>query len=93
LILKKQGPEAGLKILRNMYYDTTAVTTPSSLMTLKTLVEPSHIVLGTDLGAAPKLMAQVVLHDLKEFNGFSEEDLRAIARKGALDLFPRLAAL
>jgi len=92
LILRKQGPATGLRLLKNMYYDTTAVTVPSSLRTLKELVDPSHIVLGTDLGAAPKLMAELVLRDLKSFDGFDQEDLRAIARKGALELFPSLAS-
>ncbi|MFW9808432.1 MAG: amidohydrolase family protein [Candidatus Thorarchaeota archaeon] len=90
LILRKQGPATGLRLLKNMYYDTTAVTAPSSLRTLKELLDPSHIVLGTDLGAAPRLMASLVLSDLKGSDVFDEEDLRAIARKGALELFPRL---
>ncbi|MHA1907353.1 MAG: amidohydrolase family protein [Candidatus Thorarchaeota archaeon] len=92
LILKKQGPATGLRLLKKMYYDTTAVTAPSSLSTLKTLVGPSHIVLGTDLGAAPKLMASLVMSDLKRFDGFTEEDVKSIAREGALELFPRLAS-
>jgi len=93
LILKKQGPATGLKLLKNMYYDTTAVTTPSSLRTLKELLEPSHIVLGTDLGAAPLLMAKLVLSDLKSSEVFDEGDLGVIARKGALELFPRFESI
>jgi predicted TIM-barrel fold metal-dependent hydrolase len=93
LILRKQGPAAGMKLLKKMYYDTTAVTASSSLTTLKELVGPSHIVLGTDLGAAPRLMASLVMSDLKSFDGFDDEDLRTIARKGALDLFPRLESV
>jgi predicted TIM-barrel fold metal-dependent hydrolase len=93
LILRKQGPSAGMKLLKKMYYDTTAVTAQCSLRTLKELVDPSHIVLGTDLGAAPRLMASLVLSDLKSFDGFDEEELRTIARKGALELFPRLASI
>lgn len=93
LILRKQGPTSGMKLLKNMYYDTTAVTARSSLTTLNELAGPSHIVLGTDLGAAPKLMASLVLSDLKSFDGFDEEDLRTIARRGALDLFPRLESI
>jgi len=92
LIIRKQGPSTGLRLLKNMYYDTTAVTADSSLRTLKELLDPSHIVLGTDLGAAPRLMASLVLSDLKSFDGFDEEDLRTIARRGALELFPRLAS-
>ncbi|MFC1945173.1 amidohydrolase family protein [Chloroflexota bacterium] len=92
LILRKQGPATGLRLLKNMYYDTTAVTTPSSLRTLKELLDPSHIVLGTDLGVAPRLMASLVLNDLKNSDVFDDEDLRRIAREGALELFPRLAA-
>ncbi|MHA2222945.1 MAG: amidohydrolase family protein [Candidatus Thorarchaeota archaeon] len=91
LIIKKQGPSTGMKLLKNMYYDTTAVTASSSLTALKELVGPSHIVLGTDLGAAPKLMASLVMKDLKSFVGFDDGDLRTIARAGALDLFPRLS--
>ncbi|MHA2190848.1 MAG: amidohydrolase family protein [Candidatus Thorarchaeota archaeon] len=93
LIIRKQGPSTGMKLLKNMYYDTTAVTAQSSLSTLKEFLDPSHIVLGTDLGAAPKLMASLVLSDLKSFDGFNDEDLRTIARKGALELFPRLASV
>ncbi|MFC1917643.1 amidohydrolase family protein [Chloroflexota bacterium] len=93
LILRKQGPATGLRLLKNMYYDTTAVTTPSSLRTLKELLDPSHIVLGTDLGVAPRLMASLVLNDLKSSDVFDDEDLRRIAREGALELFPRLAAV
>ncbi len=93
LILRKQGPSAGMKLLKNMYYDTTAVTSQSSLRTLKELLDPSHIVLGTDLGAAPRLMASLVLSDLKSSDIFDEEDLRTIARKGASELFPRLVAM
>jgi predicted TIM-barrel fold metal-dependent hydrolase len=92
LILRKQGPSTGMKLLKNMYYDTTAVTAQSSLTTLKEMLDLSHIVLGTDLGAAPKLMASLVLNDLKSFDGFDEEDLKTIARQGALELFPRLAS-
>ncbi|NPD88340.1 MAG: amidohydrolase [Asgard group archaeon] len=93
LIIRKQGPATGLRLLKNMYYDTTAVTAPSSLRTLKELLDPSHIVLGTDLGAAPRLMGTLVLRDLKSFYDFDEETLRTIARKGALELFPRLASV
>ncbi|MHA1926035.1 MAG: amidohydrolase family protein, partial [Candidatus Thorarchaeota archaeon] len=82
LILRKQGPSTGMKLLKNMYYDTTAVTAQSSLTTLKEMLDLSHIVLGTDLGAAPKLMASLVLNDLKSFDGFDEEDLKTIARQG-----------
>ncbi|UCH04443.1 MAG: amidohydrolase [Candidatus Thorarchaeota archaeon] len=93
LIIRKQGPSTGMRLLKNMYYDTTAVTAQSSLRTLKELLDPSHIVLGTDLGAAPRLMASLVLNDLRSFDGFDEDDLRTIARKGASELFPRLVAM
>lgn len=93
LIIRKQGPSSGLKHLKNMYYDTTAVTTASSLRTLSELLEPTHIVLGTDLGAAPRLMASLVMNDLKTFFDSEEEVLRTIACKGALELFPRLESV
>jgi len=93
LIIRKQGPITGMKLLQKMYYDTTAVTAQSSLSALNELLDPSHIVLGTDLGAAPKLMASLILRDLQTFDGFNEEDLISIARKGALELFPRLASV
>ena len=92
-MIRKHGPKAGLKLLKKMYYDTTAVSAPSSLRTLKELVDPSHIVLGTDLGMAPSLMASSILRDLRAFDGFDNDDLRKIANKGALELFPRLSSL
>ena len=92
-MIRKHGPKAGLKLLKKMYYDTTAVSAPSSLRTLKELVDPSHIVLGTDLGMAPSLMASSIIRGLRAFDGFDNDDLRKIANKGALELFPRLSSL
>lgn len=42
---------------------------------------------------APRLMDEPVLNDLKSFEVFDEDYLRTIARKGALELFPRLEAV
>lgn len=66
--------------------------TPSSLRALKEQMKVSKIALGTNLGAASRLMVSTVLSDLKSFDVFYEDDMRTISRAGALELFPRPAS-
>lgn len=85
----KGGPESGLKILRNMYYDTALSTSPFALKAMQELVGSSHIVFGSDLPFAEKV-APIVAKDLNNFKGFTKEDIEAIEYKNCLSLFPSL---
>jgi predicted TIM-barrel fold metal-dependent hydrolase len=85
----KGGPESGLKLLKNMYYDTALSTSPYALKAMQELAGSSHIVFGSDLPFAEKV-APIVAKDLITFKGFTKEDIEAIEYKNCLSLFPSL---
>jgi len=81
------GPESGLKILRNMYYDTAITSSPYALRAMQEFVGSSQIVFGSDLPFSEKV-ASMVTKDLRKYTGFSEEDFKAIDYNNCLELFP-----
>jgi predicted TIM-barrel fold metal-dependent hydrolase len=82
------GPVSGLKILKNMYYDTALTASPYALRTMQEFVGPSQIVYGSDLPFAEKVVP-MVNKDLRKYPGFSEEDFKAIDYNNCLELFPQ----
>ncbi|MEW6186519.1 MAG: amidohydrolase family protein [Thermodesulfobacteriota bacterium] len=90
-ILKVIAPKGVLAYLKTLYYDTALSATPYAFPCLRTLVDPSHIVLGTDFPFAPEpesLLGKTA-ENVKRFGGFSEEELMAVERNNALRLFSR----
>jgi 6-methylsalicylate decarboxylase len=83
------GPITGLNILKNMYYDTALTASPFALKALQELVGSSHIVFGSDLPFADKV-APMVAKDLEKYEGFNEEDIKAIHYENCHSLFPSL---
>lgn len=82
------GPESGLNILRNMYYDTALTSSPYALKAMQEFVGASQIVFGSDLPFSEKV-APLTVKDLKKYADFSEEDREAIYYKNCLKLFPQ----
>lgn len=85
--LIKGEPTSGLKILKNMYYDTALTSGASTLDTLNKFAGSSRIVFGSDFPFAK--LAPVVAKNLDKHPDFSEEDLEKIYHKNCLDLFPQ----
>jgi len=86
-IVIQGGPVSGLKILKNMYYDTALTASPYALRTMQEFVGSSQIVFGSDLPFAEKV-APMVNKDLQKYPGFSVEDFKAIDYNNCLELFP-----
>ena len=84
----RKGPETGLKLLKNMYYDTALTSSPYALRALQEFVGPSKIVFGTDYPFAAHL-APFAIKDLYRY-GFCEEELSSIEYENSLNLFPQL---
>ena len=84
----KGGPESGLRILKNMYYDTALTSSPYALSALQELAGSSQIVFGSDLPFSEKV-ASIATKDLRRYAGFSEEDFKAIDYNNSLKLFPQ----
>ena len=90
-VVTKRGPKAGTDVLARLYYDTALAANPFVLRSLQELVDTSHILFGTDYCWAQPWMTSLFIRALREYDGFSEQDLRGVERDSALSLFPRLA--
>lgn len=78
----------GIAILKRLYYDT-AQSGSSLMKAVQELVEPSHIVCGTDGGWGSATQVSLTLNGLKAYDGFDEQAFTAVERQNALELFPR----
>jgi predicted TIM-barrel fold metal-dependent hydrolase len=89
LVNKERDPEYVIDLLGRQYYEVALSTNPYALRSLQELVEPSHILFGSDYVFAPRLVTSMLISGLREYDGFSKEALKLIERKNALELFPR----
>ena len=86
--LFKGRPEKGLRILRNLYYDTALVSGEYAVITLQSFAEPRNILFGSDLTI--NKVASIVLNNLSKDGEFSEEEYNDLAYGNCLRLFPEL---
>lgn len=86
-----QNPKA-IEHLQRQYYDTSGSANRFALRSLQELVEPSHILFGSDFGMGGRdtKMLQMTIKSLCEYDGFNKETLMQVERDNALELFPRL---
>ena len=80
-----------IKDLKSLYYDTALSASPFALRSLQELVNPSHILFGSDYPFASDLITDMTISGLDTFDGFDNKILRGINRENALTLFPRFA--
>jgi hypothetical protein len=80
----------GLALLGRLYFDTAFSATRFVFPSLLSLVEPSHVLFGTDLGAAAEFVAAETVRGIAEEPAVPEDARRAIERDSALALFPNL---
>ncbi len=86
--LIKGAPEAGLKVLKNMYYDTALTSGPYALNTLNEFVGSSRIVFGSDFPMAK--VAPIVAKNLDKHPCFSEQDHEKINYTNCHELFQQI---
>jgi predicted TIM-barrel fold metal-dependent hydrolase len=86
--LVKGSPEYGLKMLKDMYYDTAIVSGSYTLNTLNEFAGTSRIVFGSDFPMAK--VAPIVAKNLDKHPGFSEQDHEKINYKNCRELFPHM---
>lgn len=93
-LVKQSDPQFGARVpggvvnrLRTFYYDTAQIANPGALAALNSLVQPDHILFGTDFpyGSAPQVMAA-----LPKAGNFTAADMQRIGFANAASLFPRL---
>jgi len=79
------------EVLRGLYYDTALAGSRNSLLPTLEVTGPDHILFGTDWPAAPEPTVVRNIANLTAFDGFTQDELRAVERDNALRLFPRFA--
>lgn len=83
----------GLNLLRQLYFDTAFSATPYVFPSLLALVDPSHVLFGTDLGVGAEFVAAESIRGIAEEPVLDNHSRRLIERESALGLFPRLQGL
>ena len=83
-------PRGAIAALERFYYDTALSATRYALPSLKELVDPAHILFGSDYPFAPKGIMADTISGLETHGGFDATARRAIERDNAARLFPRI---
>lgn len=89
--LAEKAPDGILSYVRRFYYDTALSPSPYAMGTLRRLVDPSHILFGSDFPFAPAPVVAAEVAELDAFDEWDEAMLEGVARRHALALFPRWA--
>ena len=85
----KREPQYGIELLKRQYYEVALSANPYALRSLQELVEPSHILFGTDYVFAPSQLTPLMIKGLREYDGFDKGALALIEHENALELFQR----
>src|SRR5262245_17675852 len=88
--LGDKAPQGAITFLKRLYYDTALSAVPYALRSLQELVDPSHVLFGSDYPFAPEPITIATIKGLNEYDGFDVQARSAIERDNALRLFPRL---
>lgn len=86
-----KGVAGVLPALRSLYYETASTTAPYALRCLQELVEPTHILWGSDLPFVYGERLQAEVEHWEAYDGFDDNARSAIEEGNALRLFPRFA--
>ncbi|WP_207844384.1 amidohydrolase family protein [Williamsia soli] len=79
-----------IDVLRSFYYETALSASPNSLLPTLEVTDYSHVVFGTDFGAAPESVIKSNIDDLAGSAALDDSQRRAVDRFNAETLFPRL---
>jgi predicted TIM-barrel fold metal-dependent hydrolase len=86
---QESAPQGVLTYIRRFYFDTALSPSRFSMAALKELVDPSHILFGSDFPFAPAPATALQCQTLDESNFWSEDIQYGINRAHALSLFPQ----
>lgn len=89
--LAAAAPQGVMTYIRRFYFDTALSPSPYVMACLKELVDPSHILFGSDFPFAPAPVAAIQTRTLDDSEVWTHEEKSAINRGNALRLFPDYA--
>lgn len=84
------GNKRLIKYLKSFYYDMAISATPYVFKSLKEVVDPSKMFLGSDYPFVHEIVAKEMIQEIGTYKGFNKKDCYAIELENALSLFPRL---
>ncbi|WP_220813535.1 amidohydrolase family protein [Pseudomonas paralcaligenes] len=87
--LQRHAPQGVQYYIERFYFDTALSPSRYSMVALKELVDPSHILFGSDFPFAPAPASALQCRTLDESDLFPEPIKYGIARGHALELFPQ----
>ena len=87
--LAEKAPEGVLHYIRRFYYDTALSPSPFAMAALRELVDPSHILFGSDFPFAPAIITAIEVQNLGDLRIFDPSVMHGIDRGHALNLFPK----
>ena len=87
--LAEKTPEGFLHYIRRFYFDTALSPSPYAMAALNELVDPSHILFGSDFPFAPKQLSIIQKQNFDNLKVFSPETKQNILAHNALALFPQ----
>ncbi len=82
-------PQGVLTYIRRFYFDTALSPSPYAMAALQQLVDPTHILFGSDFPFAPAPMTANQIGQLEKLDIWSVQQRSAVYRSNALSLFPR----
>lgn len=83
-------PEGPDYFLSQFYYDTALSASPHAFASLLTVTDTTHVLFGTDYIFATEAAVPSTIKGIRQYQGFTADDVRAIERESALTLFPGL---
>ncbi|MGL4317617.1 MAG: amidohydrolase family protein [Pseudomonas sp.] len=87
--LQSKAPRGVMHYIQRFYFDTALSPSRYSMAALRELVDPSHILFGSDFPFAPAPVTALQCRTLAESDLFAEPVQYGIARGHALELFPQ----
>ena len=88
---KAHGVVNVIPTLRALYYEIASTTAGCALRSLQELIDPTHILWGSDLPFVYGERLQDEVDHWEAYNGFNADERMAVEQQNALRLFPRFA--
>jgi len=89
-IVKERAPKGAINYLKLFYYDTALSANRYTFSALRELVDPTHILFGSDYPFAPEQETDMTIAGINSYDRFDAQTRKAIERDNAFALFPQL---
>lgn len=90
--IREKAPKGVLHYIRQLYFDTALSPSPYAMAALLQLVDPGHILFGSDFPFAPEPVVAAEGKSLEALPLFTAEVRAGVDRAHALKLFPQLSS-